>query len=415
VIGNLGLNLMLALSRPRRAAGSGHALAVPLSAARGPLVWLHAPTRRGGRAAAALACRLHALRPTLAVLLTHAPDVPIRAGALPPGAMVHPMPEVARATLRQMVAHWQPGVAVQLGGTPWPGFWAAAARGGVPLFWLNARDVRLGGFWRLWPGLWRHLLSLPQTIMVVDDVAERILRRAGAPAGSCRVTGPMAEGHTALPHTEAEREAISALLGSRPIWLAAGLPMEELAPILAAHRAARRASHRLLLIIVPTDPADGPAMADAAQAEGLRPCRRGAEEEPGDEDLVYVADTDGELGLWYRLAAISFMGGSLAAPSGSTRDPMEAAALGSAVVHGPMRGVWADAFDSLAQARATRLVRGTDGLADAVSDLLAPDRCAIMARNAWAVATEGAEATEAAVDILLAGLDAMPVRQRKQG
>jgi 3-deoxy-D-manno-octulosonic-acid transferase len=406
MIGTMGVNLMLALSRRQRRGAGGAAPAVPLSVSPGQMVWLHAPSRRGARAAAALACRLHALRPTLPVLLTHPPEVPVRPDALPPGALVHPLPEMPPATLRRMALQWQPGVVAQIGGTPLAALWKAPRHGRTALMWMNARDSRLPSLWRYWPGLVRHLLGLPMAIMCVDEPAERLVRRSGAPAGTCRVTGPMAEVRAALPHTEAEREAVAAQIGSRPIWLAAGLPMDELAPILSAHRAARRASHRLLLIVVPAAPADGPDMARMAETSGLRACRRGAEEEPGEEDTVYIADTDGELGLWYRLAAISYIGGTLATPEGSTRDPMEPAALGSAVVHGPMRGAWVDAYDSLAQARAARLVRGADALADAVSDLLAPDRCAIMARNAWAVATEGAEATEAAVDAILERIDA---------
>lgn len=398
---------MLALSPPVWRRRDGATLPpAPRSAGRGssPL-WLHAATRRGGQAAAALAGRLHQLRPTLDVLLTHAPHVTIRADALPPGAMVHAMGNLDAPALRRMLTHWQPGAVAQIGGSPWAGLWNSAARTTTPLFWLNAREARLTAPWRFWPGLMRHILSMPQGIMAVDDAAARSIRRLGAPHDRCRVTGQMAIGRAALPHTEAEREAISDLLNARPVWLAAGLPLAELAPVLAAHRTARRASHRLLLIIVPIDPADGPEIAAQATAAGLRTARRGAEEEPAEDDHIYIADTDGELGLWYRLAAITFLAGSLAHPAGSLRDPMEPAALGSAVVHGPLRGAWTDAFDALAQARATRLVRGADSLAEAVSDLLAPDRCAIMAHNAWSVATDGAEATEAAVDALLEVLD----------
>lgn len=407
MIGGLGLRLMLALTRaPRAGAAGAVAPPVPLAVARGPLVWLHAPGPRGVRAAAGLACRLHALRPGLALLVTHAPDLELRADAVPPGAIVHPLAAVAPAVLRRMLADWRPGAVVQVGGTPWPALWHCASQAGAGLIWANARAGRLPGLWWFWPGLQRHLLRGVRAILAVDAAAKRLLCRDGAAAQVCRVTGPLAEGRAALPHTEAEREALAAHLGARPVWLAAGLPMDEVAAVLAAHRAARRAAHRLLLIVVPADPAEGPAIAGLVADDGLRVSRRGADQDPAEEDHVYVADTDGELGLWYRLAAITYPGGSLGAPGGGLRDPLEPAALGSAVVHGPRRGIWGDAYEALAAARASVLVRGAEGLGEAISDLQAPDRCAMLAHDAWAVATEGADATEAAAEAVLALVDA---------
>lgn len=112
-----------------------------------------------------------------------------------------------------------------------------------------------------------------------------------------------------------------------------------------------------------------------------------------------------ELGLWYRLAPVTFMGGTLV-PGGSGRNPFEPAALGSAILHGPHPGPYPEAYALLAEARAARLVAGPDALAEAVTELIAPDRAALLAHNAWAASSGGAEVTDRVAGAVLAALDA---------
>ena len=132
-----------------------------------------------------------------------------------------------------------------------------------------------------------------------------------------------------------ERAALAHVVGTRPIWAALGPNTAEEAAIIEAHATARRHSHRLLLVLVPDDPARGPEVAArmaAAFPDGV--ARRGAEQEPDAETAVYVADTEGEDGLWLRLATIVFLGGTLAAGGARVLHPFAAAAFGAAVVHG---------------------------------------------------------------------------------
>ena len=109
--------------------------------------------------------------------------------------------------------------------------------------------------------------------------------------------------------------------------------------------------------------------------------------------LPVVVDSPAEYGLWYRLAPVTFLGGSLAG-SGPLRNPMEAAALGSAILHGPKTGDYGSIFGRLGAARATRAVGTAAELGDALGDLLSPHRTARLAQSAWAVASDGAEVTE---------------------
>lgn len=107
--------------------------------------------------------------------------------------------------------------------------------------------------------------------------------------------------------------------------------------------------------------------------------------------------------MWYRLAPVTYLGGTLS--GGATRSPLEAAALGSAVVAGPEHGVEAGRLARLAEARALSPIRDAAGLAGAVGELLAPDRAALLAHNAWMVTSGGSEVTERIAEAIVAELD----------
>ena len=234
----------------------------------------------------------------------------------------------------------------------------------------------------------------------------RALRRLGGAAAPIETAGRLEEGSAALACNEAERESMAHVLRVRPVWLAVALPEAEIAAVADAHRAALRLAHRLLLIVVPDDPAQGPALAARlAEGEGWTVALRSADQEIDEETEVYVADTEGELGLWYRLAPITYLGGSMTG-AGCLRPPYEPAALGSAIIHGPRTGLHAGAFASLAEARAVREIRAASDLGEAVGDLLSPDRAALLAHNAWAVSSSGAEVTGRVAHLLLQALDA---------
>jgi 3-deoxy-D-manno-octulosonic-acid transferase len=265
----------------------------------------------------------------------------------------------------------------------------------IPLILVNGRApvfLRDRDSW--YPGLLRSALGRFAHVYAVDEAAARAFRKAGAALTGVAVTGRMEEECAVLPCLEAERAALARLLAARPVWFAAGLPEAEEAAVLHAHRAALQQSHRLLLILMPERLEQTDALSQRLEAEeGWSVARRANDEEPDDGVEVFVVDNPAEYGLWYRLSPITFLGGSLNG-RGPTRDPMEAAALGSAIIHGPRGEPYGQIFSRLAAARAARAVASPSDLADALSDLLSPDRAARLAQAAWAVASDGAEVTD---------------------
>src|SRR6185312_16212276 len=201
-----------------------------------------------------------------------------------------------------------------------------------------------------------------------EEDAER-LRRLGAvridAAGDLKFAAPP------LPADAAELARLGRELAGRPIWLAASTHPGEEALAFAAHRELVADHPGLLTIVAPRHPERGPAI--AAAASPLRSTRRAAGEAPP-PDGVWIVDTLGEMGLWYRLAPIVLVGRSLLPPGGG-QNPLEPARLGCAIAVGPLMGNFAEHVALLREAGALTEVADATALARFVGNLLANPQC----------------------------------------
>jgi 3-deoxy-D-manno-octulosonic-acid transferase len=366
----------------------------------GRLVWLHAPGEGLLSPMRALARRL-VEEDGLPVLLTAPVDHPAI-----PGVILQPPPADSPVDARVFLDHWRPEIALFAGGQLRPAVMHEAGERKIPMLVVNGKApafLRERDGW--YPGLMRSALARFQAILAVDEAAARAFRKGGAALSAVAVTGRMEDEGITLPGLEAERSSLARLLAARPVWFAAGVPEAEEAAVIQAHRMALHYSHRLLMIVMPEDPARAGSLASQLEsAEGWAVAQRALEQEPEADIEVFVVDNPAEYGLWYRLAPVTFLGGSLLG-RGPMRNPLEAAALGSAILHGPRTGTAGPVFGRLGAARATRAVASATELGDALGDLLAPDRAARLAQAAWAVASDGAEVTDGILNRLRAILD----------
>ena len=123
------------------------------------------------------------------------------------------------------------------------------------------------------------------------------------------------------------------------------------------------------------------------------PARRSLGELPDRETDIYIADTIGELGLFYRMAPVVFMGGSLVEHGG--QNPIEPAKLGAVVLHGPHVWNFANIYERL---------DADEGAAE-VTDALGIARAAYALIKDPQLHGEMADAAHAAVTSLGGALD----------
>jgi 3-deoxy-D-manno-octulosonic-acid transferase len=375
----------------------------------GRLVWMHLSPDTDIAAAGQLARRILADLRNARLLVTisrsdsaNPPDL----SAFPAGTLSDRVAAQQTGAADAAVTYWQPAVLLLVGNELPPALVVAAAAKDVPLV---ACDVGLsqrgtvgtgigaalvgGTRWALGRGLLSALMPRFDRVLVRDHAtAERLLRLPVAGASPV-VTGPLEDTAEPLLCAEAEREAMADLTATRPIWLATAVPEAEEEAVIAAHAHAMRLAHKMLLIFVPAIPSRAQAVAERMSREGWVIALRSHEQDPVPDVQVLIDDGEGEYGLWYRLAPVTYLGGSLSA-GGSGRSPMEPAALGSAILAGSSAGRFGRDLARLTSANAVRSLRSPGDLADGVAEMIAADRAAQFAHNAWAASSSGIETAD---------------------
>jgi len=249
------------------------------------------------------------------------------------------------------------------------------------------------------------------TTITVGDMATRsAMLRAGAREAQVGIRGILERTPPPVSCRPEQRDHLASLLVARPIWLAAGVNAEEVDAVLASARQLLRRSHRQLLVLSPARPSDADLFCNRMEAAGLAYRRRSEGAEPDNQTQVLLADEPGEMGLWYRLATVTFIGRTLAGPTAGMVDPFAPAMLGSVVLHGPAVHPQYSNFTRLARARASGQVAHAGELSLALESLLAPDRAALMAHAAWEISTSGSDAIAYAADTIVASAERRGLR-----
>jgi 3-deoxy-D-manno-octulosonic-acid transferase len=345
----------------------------PVPRPAGRLVWLHAASVGETVSILPVLAELSRLAPDATVLVTtgtvtSAAMLAQRLGDLGlEGRVWHRfVPLDVPAWVARFLDHWRPDAAAFVESEIWPNLLRACRRRSIPVMLFNARlSPRSFARWQRLPGLARNLFSGFSRIHAQTSADAERLRALGADADG--QAGNLKFAADPLPADETELARLRAMLEGRPLWLAASTHPGEDAAILAAHDILVAGRPRLLTIIVPRHPERG---AEIAMSAAPRPAtRRSLGAAPPGEGGVWIADTLGELGLFYRLSAIAFVGRSLGAQGG--QNPLEPARLGCAVAVGPHVQNFAEAATVLEQAGALTRVENAAALAEWVAALLA--------------------------------------------
>jgi 3-deoxy-D-manno-octulosonic-acid transferase len=338
---------------------------------RGPLVWLHAASVGEAASLLALIDRLTRERPSLNILVTTGTLTSARLleTRLPAGRALHQFVPVDRPSyVRRFLDHWQPDLAIWVESELWPNLISVAQERGIPTVLLNARMSRRSfERWHRRRGLIAPLLDRFALCLAQDEMQLERLRALGAVAAE--TVGDLKSAAAPLPVDAAELERLRAAVAERPLWLAANThPGEEDAAIAVHVRL--RAKHRgLLTIIVPRHPARGDAIAATLRRLGISVARRSRGEAITPSTEIYLGDTLGEMGLFYRLAEAVFVGGSLTPVGGHS--PFEPAILGCAILHGPDMSNCAEVARALDESGGAIAVTDANALGAAIDRILA--------------------------------------------
>jgi 3-deoxy-D-manno-octulosonic-acid transferase len=347
----------------------------------GPLVWIHGASVGEVLASAALIEKLRALN--LRILLTSGTvtSAAIVAKRFPADVIHQYVPYDSPRYVARFLDHWRPSLALFIESDLWPNLILSSAARRLPMVLINGRmSQRSFPRWRRVSGTISALLGRFEVCLAQSELDGE--RFAALGSRNVTVTGNLKLDVPAPPADASKLERLMSMTRGRPIVVAASTHPGEEEILVETHKTLAGFFPGLLTVIVPRHADRGPAIGGMITASGLQPSLRSREELPTAATDIYVGDTMGEMGLFYRLAPIVFMGGSLVEHGG--QNPIEAIKLGASVVHGPHVFNFTDVYEALDAAGGARRADTGDALVKQLGQLLADPKV----RGAQLVASE---------------------------
>ncbi|MBI1393741.1 MAG: 3-deoxy-D-manno-octulosonic acid transferase [Alphaproteobacteria bacterium] len=353
----------------------------------GALIWIHGASVGESLSVLPLVERFRRERPGASFLVTTGTITSARlmAERLPAGAIHQFAPLDHPVFVRRFLDHWRPDAAIFVESEFWPNLLTMARERAPLLALVNGRvSPRSFESWTRRLRTIKYLLSVFDVMIAQDKKnAERLARLSGRQVESF---GNLKNAAPPLPCDDNEIRDLKRQVGARPIWLAASTHPSEEEIVFDAHKLLLREFPDLLTVIAPRHPERGAEVADLVRAVDLTPQRRSREPRIAADCQVYVADTLGELGLFYRLSSVAFVGGSLLEKGG--HNPLEPARLGCAILHGPHTFNFDETYAEMRGGGGAALVRNERDLATAVRRLLADEKTRLAMAGAARVSAE---------------------------
>jgi len=342
----------------------------------GALLWIHAASVGEALCARPLLDDLLEKRPDLAVLFTTA--------TVTGAEIISRHPEFGHRVLHRFIPHdvprwfgrflkrWRPDGAVFVESELWPGIIAACYRQTVPVMVVNGRlSDRSARRWKKAARLTRRMFSRLSWVAARGPEDAAHFRSLGT--RSVYEDGDLKQDAPPLSCDLHELERLQRVIGDRPVFVAASTHPGEEELVLEAATLAREKHPDLLTILIPRHPKRGEELAARFNLP-----RRSAGREPGTKDHGWIADTLGELGLFYRLANCCFLGNSLAGKGGG-HNPFEPLRLGVPTATGPLMENWREAVSLLHDY--LHIVKDIDSLSQWITEPYATPSPAVLQRS----------------------------------
>ncbi len=345
-----------------------------LSRPSGPLFWTHAASVGEANAILPLITQLLESHPGWHALITTGTrtSAALLAARMPERALHQFVPLDHPAYVRRFLAHWRPEAVLWSESELWPTLLQETRKCGARMWLINGRmSQRSFRRWARMRGQIESLLGVFEAIYAGSDQDAKHFARL-ARTTPVRFVGNLKYDTPELPVDALELAHLRENIGDRPVLVAASThPGEE---VILAETHARLAARwpDLLTIIVPRHAVRGEGIADLLRRQGFATARRSQHEQITSQIQMYVADTMGEMGLFYRLASLVFVGGSLVPHGG--QNPLEPLKLGIPSLSGLYMHNFADMVALLEASGGFKRVLNAEALGGELELLLADPR-----------------------------------------
>ena len=282
------------------------------------------------------------------------------------------LPADQKPLVRQFFALYQPKLLALVETELWPNLIAQAGQSQVPCILINARlsEKSAKGYAKVSSLTQPMLQGLDQLLAQDRATAERFIQLGAAPSvtqvvGSIKFDIHAPESAVKLA---AQLKQEWSLAGRKIITIASTHAPEE-QKLLNALKPYLDAQSELLCIVVPRHPERFDEVFAVAQSLNLNTTRRSTGQRIEAETQVYLADSMGEMWLWYALSNACFVGGSLNEPGGG-HNILEPIALHVPTVLGKNYFNFQTIVDEFVQADAVKVVEDAEQAAVVLMTLL---------------------------------------------
>lgn len=341
-----------------------------VSRPKGKLVWLHAASVGESLSLLSiingLLSRSSEDRPTVLITTNTTTSAAILKKILPQEVIHQYFPYENKGAISRFLDHWEPNIAIWTEGELWPRILYQVNKSSIKMFLINARaSQKTRGRWQKFPKTVSSILNMFVKISAQDQATADLLESIGVIKHKIFFIGSTKEDASPLPYDKDKIAALNLEIGDRDVWLAASTHEGEEELILRAHQSIVNKSLRSpLLILAPRHPERGRDILNLSHNLGFVGALRSNADPLHKNVNVYVADTIGEMGLWYRLSPISFIAGSLGRIGG--HNPFEPMSLRSAIISGKNVSNFDEIYQKLSDANACRMISDSTELAESV-------------------------------------------------
>ncbi len=336
---------------------------------RGTMVWFHAASVGETNAILPLMQEMEKRRPDLMFLLTTGTVTSAKLAdqRLSPRAIHQFVPLDTAKYAKNFIQHWNPDLAIFTESEIWPNLILETEAARVPLVLVNARmSERSYKRWAKALGFSRPLFARFTKVLAQNAQIARWFSELGARdvinTGNLKIDSPPP------PVDDATLKQLTSHLGDRPHFVCASTHDGEDEILINAHIKLAERLGNVCTIIAPRHPERSAKIAELVEAKALKGALRSKGELPQADTDIYIADTIGELGTFYKLSPIAFIGGSLIRHGG--QNPIEAVRHGAAILSGPSQTNFQDAYRTLEHHQAMHTVTTADDIASKVAALL---------------------------------------------
>jgi len=286
-------------------------------------------------------------------------------------------------SVKRYLTHWHPDIVLICGAELPPNLIFETRRRAIPLALVNARmSARSFLIWRKFRVFVASLLNRIDVGLAQTEADAERFRALGL--RSARAAGNLKYDTAPAPADQFALARLIARIGTRPAWVADGIAPNENEIVIAAHCQLAQKFPDILTVIVPHNPKHAFELVQAAAEIGLVAGLRGGDREAAPFPDIYIAQQAEEVGLFYRAAGVVFVGRSFS--DGGGKNPIGAAQLGCAILHGPEIDEFEDIFAALDNSGGGMLVFDADTLAKQLA-LLFFDKAELRAASRAAAET----------------------------